>query len=255
MELRRSRSFLVGGIVLLAFGVFMLLCGRTDSVFRAIGAMIIGGLSLLMGGVLAFYGLRPFRFHIGTEGLTVRLPGIDRLVPWAEIDAIVLDQPLPVLTGRKTPSPVLLLVPASGSTLDRPLTHRSPVDDRPCVVLLELHDVRESPDEVVAALARFGGSRFTDHRQLIRQRFDSPDFTVVLRGYDPARVNPLIRQGQEALISDVMLQRLGAKAEIERARKSLPTAMHGYDRVQVDAFLDDLSAALARWDDDKRAAG
>lgn len=255
MELRRSRSILVGGIVLLAFGVFMLLCGRTDSAFRGIGTLIIGVLSLLMGGVLAFYGLRPFRFHIGTEGLTVRLPGIDRLVPWAEIDMIVLDQPLPVLTGRKTPSPVLLLVPASGSTLDSPLTHRSPVDDRPCLVLLELQDVREAPDEVGAALARFGGSRFTDFRQLIRQHFDSPDFTMVLRGYDPAGVNHLVRQGQEALISDVMLKRFGAKAEIERARGSLPAAMHGYDRAQVDAFLDDLSDALARWDDDERDAG
>lgn len=255
MELRRSRSLLVGGIVLLAFGVFMLLCGRTDSAFRAIATLIIGVFSLLMGGVLAFYGLRPFRFYIGFEGLTVRLTGIDRLVPWTEIDAIVLDQPLPVLTGTKTPSPVLLLVPASGSTLDLPLMHRSPVDDRPCLVLLELHDVRESPDEVADALARFGGSRFTDFRQLIRQHFDSPDFTIVLRGYEPAKVNPLIRQGQEALISDVMLKRFGAKAEIERARKSLPAAMRGYDRAQVDAFLDDLSAALARWDDGKRDAG
>ncbi|MGW3809169.1 DivIVA domain-containing protein [Micromonospora sp. NPDC005113] len=43
--------------------------------------------------------------------------------------------------------------------------------------------------------------------------------------------------------------------QIERARGSLPAAMHGYDRAQVDAFLDDLSDALARWDDDKREAG
>ncbi|MGW3604381.1 DivIVA domain-containing protein [Micromonospora sp. NPDC005161] len=129
------------------------------------------------------------------------------------------------------------------------------MDDRPCLVLLELQDVREAPDEVAAALARFGGSRFTDFRQLIRQHFDSPDFTMVLRGYDPASVNHLIRQGQEALISDVMLKRFGAKAEIERARETLPAAMHGYDHAQVDAFLDDLSDALARWDDDKRDAG
>ncbi|MFJ8577226.1 DivIVA domain-containing protein [Micromonospora sp. NPDC093277] len=217
--------------------------------------MVLGAFGLLMGGTLAFTGVRPFRFHIGTEGLTVRQPGLNRRVPWTEIDALILDQPLPTLAGNKAPSAVLLLVPASGSTVDRPLTHRSPVDDRPCFVLLELNDVREPSSEVAAALANYGGSRFTDFRQLTRQRFDSPDFTIGLRGYDPAQVNRLIKEGQEALASDVMLKRLGAKAEIERARKSLPAAMRGYDRMQVDAFLDELSGALARWDEEKRDAG
>lgn len=238
-----------------AFGVFLLLCGRTDNAFRAVLTSIFGALGLLMGGVLASYGLRPFRFHIGAEGLAIRQSGLNRLVPWAEIDALILDQPLPTLAGNKVPSAVLLLVPASGSALDRPLTHRSPVDDRPCFVLLELNDVRESPDEVAAALARYGGNRFTDFRELTRRRFDSPDFAIGLRGYDPARVDRLIRQGQEALASDRMLKRLGAKAEIELARKSLPAVMRGYDRAQVDAFLDEMSTALARWDEEKRDAG
>ncbi|MFU8851499.1 DivIVA domain-containing protein [Micromonospora sp. SL1-18] len=254
MELRRSRSPLIGGTAFLAFGVVMLLCSRTDSALRAV-FFGFGAFGLLRGGVLAFNGVRPFRFHIGAEGLTVRQPGLNRLVPWAEIDALILDQPLPSPAGNKVPSAVLLLVPASGSTLDRPLTQRSPVDDRPCFVLLGLNDVGESPNEVAAALARYGDSRFTDFRELTRQRFDSPDFTIGLRGYDPARVDRLIRQGQEALASDVKEKRLGAKAEIEQARKSLPAAMRGYNTAQVDAFLDDLSAALARWDDEKQDAG
>ncbi|WP_245718723.1 DivIVA domain-containing protein [Micromonospora rhizosphaerae] len=245
----------MGGIAMLAFGVFMLLYGRADDWFHVVGSLIISGLSLLIGGGLAFYGLRPFRLRIGPEGLTVRLPGVNRLVPWAEIDAIILDQPLPVFVGRKTPSPLLLLVPSSRSTLDRPLTHRSPLDDRPCLVLLDLEVVRQSTSAVAAGLARFGGTRFTDFRQVTRQRFDSPDFTIGLHGYAPARVDHLIKRGQAALISDVLLERYGAKAVIDQAREDLPIASRGYDREQVDAFLEELSAALARWDEDKREAG
>ncbi|MFE9693618.1 hypothetical protein [Micromonospora sp. NPDC005806] len=255
MELRRTRSFLVFGIGMLAFGVFVPLYSRADDAFPSIAALITGALFLSIGGVLSFYGLRPFRLHIGPEGLTVRQPGLNRLVPWAEIDAIILDQPLPVLAGRKAPSPLLLLVPSSASTLDRPLTHRSPVDDRPCLVLLDLDFIRQPASKVAAALARFGGSRFTDFRHLTRQRFDSPGFTLVPYGYDPARVDRLIKRGQAALTSDVVMARYGAKADIERAPKALPVVAHGYDREQVDAFLEELSAALARWDEDKREAG
>ncbi|MFD6260538.1 DivIVA domain-containing protein [Micromonospora chalcea] len=255
MDLHRSRLSLGFGAVVLAFGFFVLLCVRSDGTFRLIGSLVLGGLSLLIGGMYLFDGLRPFRFRITFDGLTVRTAGLNRFVPWTEIDHLVLDQPPPVLTGNKRPSPVLLLVPAGESTIDLPLAHRSPLDDRSCLALLDLDDVREKPDEVAAALAQYGGSRFTDYRQVIRQRFDSPDFSFGLRGYDPAVVNALIRKGQEALASNDMMRRFEAMAEIERSRDKLPAAARGYNRAQVDAFLADLATALARWKDDEGDAG
>ena len=82
------------------------------SIRRVLGC----GLSLLLGGGLVAIGLRPFRFHIGVQGLTLRLAGINRLVPWAAIDAIVIEQPEPGRSSRN-PAPRLLLVPAEGVDL------------------------------------------------------------------------------------------------------------------------------------------
>ena len=244
VELRKSRRSLLQGTFSLVVGVFLLVYGRTDSPIRLIGVVVFAGISLLAGGALVVNALKPFRFHIGAEGLTLRLPRINRLVRWDEIGAIILDQPGPRSRGSGTQAPQLLLVPADGSDLSIPSTHRSPLDDRACLVLLQLNHVKESPEQVAETLARFGGSRSTDVRQLRRARISSPDFTVALRGYDRSRVDELVRRGQDALISDRALQR-EVKAEIENARGTLPIALRGYDREQVDSFLSALSAELA----------
>ncbi|MEU7994030.1 hypothetical protein AB0B83_01635 [Micromonospora sp. NPDC049060] len=247
MELRKSRRLLVFSAFLLAIGVLVLLGGSAASSSPSVGALLFGGITALLGGVFVVSELKPFRFLIGPEGLTLRVAGLNRLVPWAEIDAIVLDESVPSPGGSKPASPSLLLVPAAGSTIDRPLTARSPVDERASLTLLDLDRVRQPADEVAAALARFGGGRFTDVRRLRRERFDSPNFAIGLRGYDPARVDELIRRGQDALISGRTLQRYQVKAELDEARTDLPRATRGYDCGQVDALLEELSAVLATW--------
>jgi hypothetical protein len=249
VELRKSRRLLLAGAFSIVLGAFILLCGRADGAVRMTLKLLVGGSMVVTGGAFVVSELKPFRFHIGTDGLTLRLNGINRLVRWDEIDAVILDLTKPSLVGdNKHPYHHVLLVPADGVDLGIPLTHRSPVDDRPCLVLLDLRDVRDSPEQVAQALAQFGGGRFTDARRRRADRFGSPDFTVVLRGYDPARVDELIRRGRDALTSSSTLERHGVKAEIEGARGKLPIVARGYDRDQVDSFLSALSTELAIWD-------
>ncbi|MEU7758156.1 MULTISPECIES: hypothetical protein [Micromonospora] len=255
MDLHHRRAGLVIGVVMLPFGFCMVLSGLTGSTLRLVGGLIFGGLVMLVGAAGIVEAVRPFRFHINVDGLTVRTAGLNRLLPWAEIDHLVLDQQPPVLSDKRMPSPLLLLVPAATSALDVPLTHRSPLDDRPCLVLLEVHDVREKTDQVADALARYGGSRFTDHRQIVRQRFDSADFPIEARGYDRDAVDALVQKGREALRSEDHLLRLATKVQVEWALLELPLVAHGYYRARVDAFLRDLSAALARFEESDEEPG
>ncbi|WFE44774.1 DivIVA domain-containing protein [Verrucosispora sp. WMMD1129] len=243
MELRRNRRSLAPGVLLLAFGVSLLLGSP------GMGASVFAGAALLTGGWITARSLRPFRFRIGPDGLDLRVAGLNRLVPWAEIDTIVLGQPArAAAAGPATPS--LLLVPGVGSTIDRPLVGRSPVDDRPALVLLSLADVRESADEVAAELNRISGGRFTDARQdraELREGqpgvVSEPVFDTALRGYEKRMVDDLVRRGLDALASGTAAQRQAVRAELDG--RTLEVALRGYDMGQVDAYLERLSAALA----------
>ncbi|MFG1887499.1 hypothetical protein ACGFIR_06470 [Micromonospora sp. NPDC049051] len=248
MELHRSRAPLVGGVIFVSFGVFLLLCSSAPAII----AWLFGGLAVLVGGLLVVGDFMPFRCLIWAEGLTLQAAGLNRLVPWAEIDAIILDEPIPSDARKTTISRSLLLIPAAGSTIDQPLTAKSPVDGRAALFLFDLDDVQQPVDKVAAVLARFGGGRFIDVRQLRRERFDSPEFTLVPRGYDPTQVDELIWKGRDALVSNLTLRRYAAKIELEEARAALPLATRGYDPGQVDALLEELSAVLARWAEDTK---
>jgi hypothetical protein len=236
----------------------------------------LGGLVLLLGLFLilvAWAGIPQLlsRVHIGPEGLRVRLVRIgrtrvERLVPWAAIEMVILDQPRHGPRSRARghpPSPArLLLVPAAGADLGVPAAHHSPLDGRACVLLFSFNQVRDSPDEVARALARYGASRFVDTRPPRHQRdapragaptagvptagvprAGVPRFDHALRGYDCARVDELVQQGHAALRSGDAAERRAARSALEAA--SLPRATRGYDCSQVDAYLTAISVQLA----------
>ncbi|TDC82441.1 hypothetical protein E1193_11915 [Micromonospora sp. KC606] len=238
MELhRRPGRFLLPVICVLA-GALLLAIGDGHGLLRTLVA--VGGIAL---GVVVLAGtLRPFRFAADTGGLTVRRPGLRRRFTWAELDALVLEQPAPRSGGPVAPR--LLAVPAAGAEVG-PAGARHPVDDRPAVELLDLGEVRESPDEVSAALARCAGDRFLDARPSRRVAFPDPDFTVTLRGYRVGPVDALIRQGQEALTFGGPERRRAARAALDQARVTgLARDVRGYSVPQVDEALDALAAAL-----------
>ncbi|MFG1651809.1 hypothetical protein ACGFIE_17970 [Micromonospora sp. NPDC049275] len=239
VELRRSRgarmlalACVLGGVLLLAFPSD----GALLRTIIAVGAIALGAVALVSA-------VRPFRFGITPDGLSIRRPGLRREIRWAEVDALVLDEP-PRRDGYSTP-PRLLLVPAAGVTFD-PVTARHPIDGRPAIELLVFDQVREQPEQVAAALTRCAGDRFVDLLALRRAAFAAPDLPVGLRGYQMDRVDRLIRRGQDALLSGDAATRQAARGEIERAvAAGLPIAQRGYGALQTDTVLGALVAALA----------
>ncbi|MFJ6199319.1 hypothetical protein [Micromonospora sp. NPDC092111] len=231
MELHREPGRQVLPAVCVLAGVVLLAVG--GGLLRTLVA--VGGIAL---GVVGLVGtLRPFRFVIDAEGLTVRSRGLRRRFGWAELDLVVLDRPPP-----GTGAPRLLAVPAPGTTAGLPLGAR--FDGRPAIELLDLAHVRESPEKIAAALAGHAGGRFRDARR--DDGFPVPDFTTVLRGYSPDVVRPLVDRARAALDSGDPAQRRAARAELTEARATgLPVALRGYDVVQVDETLTALHAALA----------
>ncbi|MEH1167112.1 hypothetical protein V6V47_17190 [Micromonospora sp. CPCC 205539] len=239
VELRRSRGAPVLALVCVLGGVVLLALPHDGAVLRtivAVGAIVLGVVALVST-------LRPFRFGIGADGLTIRRPGLRRSIPWSEVDALVLDEPTRQ-DGRAVP-PRLLLVPAAGVSLGSPVTARHPVDGRPAVELLVLDQVRDQPEQVVAALTRYAGDRFVDLPALRRAAFPDPDFAVGLRGCRMDQVDQLVRRGQDALVSGDAQARQAAQGGIQRARAAgLSIAQRGYHVLQVDEVLDALEAAL-----------
>lgn len=239
VELRRSRGARVLALVCVLGGVVLLALPRDGALLRTIVA--VGAIAL--GGVALVSALRPFRFGIGADGLTVRRPGLRRTLPWAEVGALVLDEP-PRRDGRPQP-PRLLLVPAPDVTIG-PATARHPLDGRPAVELLVLDQVREQPEQVSAALTHYAGDRFLDLQALRRAAFADPDLATGLRGYRMDQVDRLIRRGQDALVSEDASARRAARTEIDRVRAAgLPIAQRGYGTDQADAALDALATVLA----------
>ncbi|MFI8806859.1 MULTISPECIES: hypothetical protein [Micromonospora] len=218
MELRRSREKLWRGLTVFGVGALPLLYHTSAST----GRWILLGLWLVSAGLFVAYQLRPFRFRIGADGLDLRVAGLNRLVAWAEIDAVVLDQPLPS-RGRKQRAAKVLLVPATAATIDRPLTSRSPVDGRPALKLLDLDQVRQPADDVADALARFGAGRFADVRQQAPELSDDADTPDTEALTLLADLTPRV---QKALDSGQVSQRQAVKAEVDAALARLQAGGH-----------------------------
>lgn len=246
MELRRSREQLVSAVLVTIAGLAMLLCETGGGITgRSAFFGTAAGLVALAGAAWAGSQVRPFRFGIGPEGLALRTRGINRLVPWAEIDAVILDQPRPKHGDRTNvlPSARLVLVPAAWSELAGRAVDDCVPDGRKGLVILELSGVKQSRDQISGALRNFSGGRFTDALREKQSRLVGPRFDLVEDGYVPEAVNKLIELAGDALASGQPGQRFGARLQIEGT--TIPVAGVGYDRTQVDSALRAIAAELA----------
>ncbi|MEU7820066.1 hypothetical protein [Catellatospora sp. NPDC049133] len=101
-------------------------------------------------------------FRVDAHSLSLTRGAWATEVLWSQVETVILYQG-PGLDGGVVCR--LLLVPVPGALLDRGLVHApNPVDGRPCRVLLDLAKVKDTPDQIAATLAAYGGDRFVDHR-------------------------------------------------------------------------------------------
>jgi hypothetical protein len=126
------------------------------------------------------FGPRAFRFVIGPTGIEVHNGALQRDVSWSEIQELFLEQ-----TG-------------GGFSVFATLTGAEQIR------LLDLSAVRESPDEVAAALQAAAGGRFEDRRGRPTPNAIVPGtaFTVVLRGFDFGRVDKLVFECEMAMAEE-----------------------------------------------------
>lgn len=164
MELHRTLSVRVTGATVLAAGIALTVYGTIAGPW---GLIVLGGLCVLVGVSALWESMRPWRFVIETDGLDIRRPGMSRLVPWSDIDAIVLarmgDRHSAAPGLRQITRPLFFIVPTS-TRFELPLDHANPWDDRPSALLLDSLDVRERLDDIATAIAEHAGDRFHDLR-------------------------------------------------------------------------------------------
>jgi hypothetical protein len=164
MELHRRRPnlfwiafFLVGGLVTIwaSQNGWQL---RILVVPLGSGALLVVGLIMVLGALAGLARtFRPAPITLDESGLRLRVAGIDRSVPWASIDALILE---PYQGTLESGAPRLLLVPTADADLGTAAEYQNKVDGRPSIILLPLDSLRASQDQVIQALTTYAGQRF-----------------------------------------------------------------------------------------------
>jgi len=108
--------------------------------------------------------LRRFQIAVNESGLIVHTEGCDFEGSWDQVDAISIETvPLPTATGGAL-SQLVLWLPEGV-----PMRHRPKFpgpDGRKGYRLVEISDLVETPEQVVAALQRYAGSKFRSPAQV-----------------------------------------------------------------------------------------
>jgi hypothetical protein len=143
-----------------------------------------------LGAWLAFEMLRPFRFHIGPDGLDIRHRGLRRRFGWHELEAVVLDDGRARRAG--IPAARLLIVPARGVQLGRRLDEV--VDGQSALTVLSLDDVKDHPEDVAEALTRYGAGRFRNASRRVAVDLDGVPLHRLCEGEEGARTLRWLRR-------------------------------------------------------------
>ncbi|MEV1321234.1 hypothetical protein AB0J14_34750 [Micromonospora arborensis] len=164
MELRRSRPHLFWIAFFLLGGLLTMWASQNGWELRVLivpvgsGPLFVFGLVSCLGALaLVASAFRPTPIVIDEAGLRLRVAGINRCVPWASIDAVLLERPVSTTGGGV---PRLVLVPATGVDVGVAAEYANKVDGRLSIILAGLDSLRASQDEVVRAFERYADGRF-----------------------------------------------------------------------------------------------
>jgi hypothetical protein len=107
-------------------------------------------------GVL-IVGLGPFRLRIDQHGVTANnwLESVRMALPWECVAAISIRRKP---GDREDAQPYLMLWPVPGANVDAKESHV--LEGRPAYALVQVDDIRESVDQLSAALRQYAGPRF-----------------------------------------------------------------------------------------------
>ncbi|WP_326558397.1 hypothetical protein [Micromonospora sp. NBC_01796] len=139
-------------VALLVGGLFALVGGRPG--FISVLVWASGAFIFLAGMVLLLAPLRRFQIVLTESGLVVHAGGCDFEGSWDQVDAISIEA---VVLPNGTLNQLVLWVPDRVAMRRRP---RFPGSDRKGYVVVELGELVETPEQVIAALQRYAGPRF-----------------------------------------------------------------------------------------------
>jgi hypothetical protein len=167
MELRRARPKFIWIAVVLLAGLVTVWASQNGWELRILlvpvgsGALLVLGLIAVLGALAGLANsFRPAPMALDESGLRLRVAGINQFVPWASVDAVILEPCAATL--NKTSAPRLLLVPSAGANLGVAAEYKNKVDGRSSIILLPLDTIRETYDQVVDAFATYAGQRFVN---------------------------------------------------------------------------------------------
>jgi hypothetical protein len=160
----RRPNFVVLGLFLLG-GLVAIYASQTGYELRllfiplgSVALLVVGALAILFAAWGVRRAFRPDPVVIQLDGLRLRVAGVNRVVPWEAIDAVLLE---PYTNpGSESRTHRLVIVPAAGADLWVAASYQNQVDGRASIILLALDEIRESHGEVSQALMGHAGQRF-----------------------------------------------------------------------------------------------
>ncbi|GAA4730003.1 hypothetical protein [Phytohabitans rumicis] len=154
---------LIYGILSVPVGALLgLVLGGLGWAFALFG-WVTGFFAFLAGAVVLVMSFRPFRIALDDAGLTVRSEGHRFDGPWDLVEAINIEQ-TSVGEPPETRRLLVLWVREEVRMRHRPSYPHGGV--RKGHVLVDLGNIRESPDEVAAILDRYAKTRFRTMAQV-----------------------------------------------------------------------------------------
>lgn len=163
MELHRNTGRVFrNSVLILAFGVLII---SVPALLALIGRRfflgpwlwyLLGG-AIILAGILSIYNsFRPFKFVANEHELVVVDGGLKVRLPWQAVEAITIER---LESAQEQEAPYLILWPSLGAVNRKPSYTRKS-DGRKGFHLIDIDDLRETPQQAAELLSNHVGPKF-----------------------------------------------------------------------------------------------